>query len=150
MIFKLKNNKSKWEITDTIISMEDVVFNQFPEFGDKYEINEPYICIRNYKSSCIYIKESQFKKFLTMSNVYDSENKMANITEILKHTINSDIVAIVANKTSPPAITIKEIKLCMINNVELFISRSIKLEQDNELFKDLMTLQTMKDEHRLK
>lgn len=154
-IFKLfKNNRKEsfdWDYTNTIINIEDIVYKQRPNLGEKFKISpdEYYVCIRDYRSSCIYINENQFEQFKKMTDIYNDECGIINLSYLIKCTKSRDIFAVVANKTVPEEVSIKEVKCCKVRNIDLFITRVIKLNNTDQLFKDLINIQILKDKYDL-
>lgn len=145
--FKELNN---WEITDTIIKAEDIVYGQYPDFAESYAPKGNYVCIRNFHFSCIYIREDQFEQFKNNKCVYCEEERLINLTHLLGWTIWEDCIAQVANKTVPPEANIKEIKICKLDNMYIYVTRVIKLKERDKLFEDLINFQIMKDKYHLK
>ena len=87
IINRLKKNTDDWKITDTIIKAEDLIRNQSLRFSEKYNLKGPFICIRNYYYTCIYIRESDFERFKKIKSVYYDEEKLNNLTKLFQYFI---------------------------------------------------------------
>lgn len=148
-LFKKKEDKKIWKITDTIIKIENIVFNQHPDFGERFDINEPFVCIRNFHLTCIYIKEDQFEKFKKISEIYDEKQQLINLTNLIPYTKYQDCYALVAHRTTPIQASIRELHYCNIDNIDIYVTRSIRLVPEDQLFKDLINLQMFKDKYKL-
>lgn len=145
---KEKMNKNKEQSdTDIIIQIQDVVHNQIPEFSNRFSLseNEKFVCIRDMKNICIFVKENQFNKFINLDSIYDKEKQTINITKLFEYKTLSDRYAQIANQVSPPSVSIKESILCIYDGVEIYISRGIILKPTDQLFQDLLDLQKMKE-----
>lgn len=151
-ISNIKNyfrKKNDWKITDTIIKAEDVVYGQHPEFGERFGITGNHICIRNYKFSCIYIREEQFEKFKEYKHFYDPEENLINLTNLFRFTKRTDCISQVASKVIPPEVNIKEIKICVYNDITVYITRIIPIKRGDHLFEDLINYQILKEKYHL-
>jgi len=140
----------KWNLTDNIISSSDIVFNQFPDFLEKYNIQGPFVCIRNFNHSCIYLKQENLDNFLSNRNFYNKKKKLINLSRLIYHIVDEDCYSQVARNAVPPYITIKQVVICKIDNYNIYIERMIEIQKSDELFKDLMNLQIIKDNYHLK
>jgi hypothetical protein len=143
LLNKGKNNKD----TDIVIEVQDIVHNQVPEFSNRFSlsVDEKFVCIRDMKNICIFIKESQFKKFNELELIYDKEKETVNISKLFQFKTLSDRYAQIANHTTPPSVSIKESILCIYEGVEIYISRGIILKHTDQLFQDLLDLQKIKE-----
>ena len=147
---KEKRTKSKEEKdTDILIEVQDVVYNQIPEFSDRFSLSkkEKFVCIRDMKNICIFVKESQFANFIVLDSVYDEEKQTVNISKLFEYKTLSDRYALIASHTTPPSVSIKESILCVYNGVEIYISRGIILKPTDQLFQDLLDLQKIKEKY---
>lgn len=143
-----QKREDKWEITDTIIKAEDIIFGQSLNFAQGlYTSDDKYVCIRNYHMSCIYVREEQFDQFKELNFIYSEDKKLINLTRLRKWTRTRNCVAVIANKTVPPEVDIREIELCVIDDIVIYITRIIKLKPKDQLFGDLINLQIMKEKH---
>lgn len=149
IINRLKKNTDDWKITDTIIKAEDLIPNQSLSFSEKYNLKGPFICIRNYYYTCIYIRESDFERFKKIKSVYYDEEKLINLTRLFQYFKTQECIAQIMNKTVPPSVTIKELRMCCINGIEVYITRVIQLKEEDQLFGDLINLQILKDKYHL-
>lgn len=149
IINRLKKNTDDWKITDTIIKAEDLIPNQSLNFSEKYNLKGPFICIRNYYYTCIYIRESDFERFKKIKSVYYDEEKLINLTRLFQYFKTQECIAQIMNKTVPPSVTIKELRMCCINGIEVYITRVIQLKEEDQLFGDLINLQILKDKYHL-
>lgn len=149
IINRLKKNTDDWKITDTIIKAEDLIPNQSLNFSEKYNLKGPFICIRNYYYTCIYIRESDFERFKKIKSVYYDEEKLINLTKLFQYFKTQECIAQIMNKTVPPSVTIKELRMCCINGIEVYITRVIQLKEEDQLFGDLINLQILKDKYHL-
>lgn len=149
IINRLKKNTDDWKITDTIIKAEDLIPNQSLRFSEKYNLKGPFICIRNYYYTCIYIRESDFERFKKIKSVYYDEEKLINLTKLFQYFKTQECIAQIMNKTVPPSVTIKELRMCCINGIEVYITRVIQLKEEDQLFGDLINLQILKDKYHL-
>lgn len=141
--------RDEWDITDTIVKAEDLVYNQSLEFGGKYNTQGSFVCIRNFHFSCIYIKEEEFETFKLNRYVYNKKKKLINLTRIFRYMVEDECIAQVMNRTVPPSVHIKELKVCKVGEVTVYITRVIKLRENDQLFKDLINLQIFKDRYQL-
>jgi hypothetical protein len=55
----------------------------------------------------------------------------------------------VASKCNPPAVDIKQVKVCRMNNYDIYLERIITLNTDESLFIDLINLKALKDKYNL-
>lgn len=149
IINRLKKNTDDWKITDTIIKAEDLIPNQSLNFSEKYNLKGPFICIRNYYYTCIYIRESDFERFKKIKSVYYDDEKLINLTRLFQYFKTQECIAQIMNKTVPPSVTIKELRMCCINGIEVYITRVIQLKEEDQLFGDLINLQILKDKYHL-
>lgn len=139
-----------WELTDTIIKAEDIVedvyVDQFLEFKDKYEISGKFHCIRDMHDTCIYLDQNAFDKFVKFKEIYDVDKQLVNLSHLFVLTVLSDSFAQVSNKVVPQSVIIKQIKICMLDReTKVYVMRKIELDSTEELFEDLIKLQTFKD-----
>lgn len=145
---KTGSNKDQKD-TDIVIEVQDIVHNQVPEFSNRFSLseNEKFVCIRDMKNICIFVKESQFSKFITLEDIYDDEKQIVNISKLFEYKTLSDRYAQIANHTSPPSVSIKESILCIYEGIEVYISRGIVLKPTDQLFQDLLDLQKIKEKY---
>ena len=150
LIERLRSETVDWKITDTIIKAEDLIKNQPLHFSEKYHFDGPFVCIRNYYYTCIYIKESDFERFKKIREVYYDKEKLINLTNLFQHYFQKqECIAQVMNKTVPYTVTIKELRMCSIRGIDVYITRIIKLMPEDQLFEDLINLQILKDKFHL-
>lgn len=141
---------NEWKVQDNIIKIQNIIPNQYPEFDSKMYIPKgKYFCIRDYKGTAIYILESDFDKFKKIKNIYNDDYNIINFTNLSKYYITGDCFATVANRTTPPDVSIKEIRYFNIDNIKIYALRSIKLHQQDTLFEDLLNLQNVKDKYKI-
>lgn len=141
---------SRWDITDLIVRIDDIVPNQHPDFLDRYNLEGEFVCIKNFKYNCIYLKSENLDKFINNCDFCDKNKNLICLTRLLHHQVQEDCYSQVISKAAPPYISIKQIIICKIDDYEIYIERMIRLNKSEELFKDLMNLQLMKDYHNLK
>ena len=144
-----KSSSSAWPITDTILKASDIVTNVSPAKDLGLDLQGSFVCIRDLRSSCIYIKEDQFEKFKKFSFIYDSEKDLVNLTRLVKFEVEENCYSQVINKTNPPQVNIKELKVCHISGLEVYVTRVIRLHLTDQLFEDLMNLQMIKEKHKI-
>ena len=53
------------------------------------------------------------------------------------------------NKTVPQSVVIKELRMCIIHGIDVYVTRVINLMPEDQLFEDLINLQIMKDKYHL-
>lgn len=147
LISGFKKTKANWEITDTIVKIEDIVKNQYPDFieGNKF----PYICLRSYNMTCLYVREDQFDTFRNMDFYYERE-QLINITQMLRYVVKEDCYSQVLNKSMPIEVRIKQVETCSANKILFYITRVIELKDTTKLFIDLTNYQIMKDKTGMK
>ena len=150
LFFKKKKKDINWLLTDYIVKIEDVVYNQHPDFCDKMGLDKSkkFICLRNYKGQRIYINEKDFDKFSNMDNIY--YDNMINLTNLYKYKVISTTYSNVFNMSIPQQVIIKKFKKCRVNNIDVYITSSEELTRADSLFNDLITLKNMKDQHHIK
>lgn len=150
MIFSKRKKKDiNWLHTDYIVKVEDVVYNQHPDFCDKIGIDKSkkFICLRNYKGQRIYIDEINYIKFKNIDNIY--YDGMINLTNLCKYTIYSTVYSDVYNLSIPQQVFIKKFKKCSVEKIDVYITSSEELTRADSLFNELITLKNMKDQHHI-
>ena len=81
--------------------------------------------------------------------VYNKKKKLINLTRIFGYMVEDECIAQVMNRTVPPSVYIKELKVCKVGEVTVYITRVIKLRENDQLFKELINLQILKDRYQL-
>ena len=154
LIKKIKQNKKSniWKLTDEIIQIKDVVENVIPEFPPRFIITGEYTCMRDMElnTSTIYIKEEDVEKFKDIKMVYDREKDYVNLTLLKNYVISKDAFCMVANRAVPQAVNIKYLYYCNIMDINLYVQKTYRLQQDATLFKELLNLENLKSKHNLK
>lgn len=150
MKFFKKRNKDKeevslWKITDTILNIEDIVYELSSEIDDM----ENFVCLRCINYTCIYVPKDKIDNFLSSYSIYDKDKSIINISELMKYKLESNISANVLNKTVPQSVSIKEITICKLFNYIIYIEKLSILNESDDLFKDLINLQMIKDKYNL-
>lgn len=152
----LKNRLPKheeWKVTDHIIEIKDVMYNIKISSDDKVddeEINEEeYVCIRNYADTLIYIPQSKYSKFRDLLYIYNNEMKLINVSNITRHKIYTNAISIVANRITPPVVKIKNTMKCDIEGIHVIVVRIMNLNQEEELYKALISYELLKEKYRL-
>jgi hypothetical protein len=151
-----KNQDPFSNSTDDIAGIKDIIPNQklntrIDKIFENCE-NTKYLCLRDNKGICIYVANEDFEKFMSISFVAKSYSQdgtktiMVNITNLLKFTIDEDVIPIIAT-TVPQDVEIKFIKKCRVRSIDIYYIRYVKLEQNDQLFKDLINLKLFKDKH---
>ena len=150
VIEKDSSSKMKgWHLTDNIIKIEAIIPHQFPNFGKEYNLSGDYTCIRDYKGNCLYIKSEEFELIQDQEFIFNMEHKLVNLTHLDKYKTYSEHFAIIANKTVPYSVRLKTIESFRINNIIIYSVSTTELEQEEQLFKDLINVQIMKDNYKL-
>ena len=153
LIKKIKQNKQAniWKLTDEVIKIKDIVHNVTPEFSSRFNVNETYTCMRDMElnNSSIFIKKEDVEKFKDIRLVYDRNNDFVNLSLLKRYVIMKDAYTIIANRSVPAAVNIKLIYYCNIMDINLYIEKTFRLQQDATLFKDLLNFQQLKDKHHL-
>ena len=153
LIKKIKQNKQAniWKLTDEVIKIKDIVHNVTPEFSSRFNVNETYTCMRDMElnNSSIFIKKEDIEKFKDIRLVYDRNNDFVNLSLLKRYVIMKDAYTIIANRSVPAAVNIKLIYYCNIMDINLYIEKTFRLQQDATLFKDLLNFQQLKDKHHL-
>lgn len=150
LIERLRGKTVDWEITDTIIKAEDLIPKQPLHFSEKYNFDGPFVCIRNYYYTCIYIKEEDFERFKKIKEVYYEKENLINLTKLFqRHFQKQECITQVMNKTVPQSVVIKELRMCIIHGIDVYVTRVINLMPEDQLFEDLINLQIMKDKYHL-
>jgi hypothetical protein len=141
-----------WKLTDEVIKIKDVVPNITPEFSSRYIIEDSFVCMRDLElnNTCIYIKEEDVEKFKEIKLVYDYQQDLVNLTILKKYIISKDAYSVVANRSVPAAVNIKLVYYCNIMNINLYIEKTFRLQQDATLFKNLLNFENLKFKHNLK
>lgn len=152
----LKNRLPKhedWKVTDHIIEIKDVMQNikisSEDKVDDKEVTDEEYVCIRNYADTLIYIPQSEFKKFVELPSIYNNEMKLINVSNITRHKIYANAISIVANRITPPVVKIKNTMKCNIEGIHVIVVRIMNLNQEEELYKALISYELLKEKYRL-
>lgn len=150
IFFKRKKKDINWLLTDNVIKIEDIVYNQHPDFCDKLGIDKSkkFVCMRNYKGQRVYINESDFDKFSNMDDIY--YKNMINLTNLYKYQVISTIYANISNMCIPQQVSLNNFKSCRIDDIDVYITSSEELTRADSLFNDLITLKNMKDQHHIK
>ena len=147
------SNYIKWGKSDTIFYIQDTLNNQYIELNNKlskYKSTSKYICFRNLKNICIYVKKSQIEDFYTYSDIYNSKNKTINLTKLKTYRITKDTISIVNTKCSPFYVAIREIDICKIDDIVVIIVENKDIDQRDELYHDLIDIHNMKEKYNLK
>ena len=150
--FKRRKNKKSdcWKLTDNVISILDEIHNIKPEFSSKFGIKDKtYTCFRNMQGINIYVLEGTLDKLKSISLVYDKDSNLINISQLEQYIILKKVYSVVSNKVVPPGVNIKIIYCCNITDINIFIEKVIILEQYEELFKDLLNFESLKDKYEL-
>jgi hypothetical protein len=100
-------------------------------------------------TSAIYIKEEDIEKFKNIRMVYDKNKDYINLSLLKRYVIFKDSYCMVANKTVPQAVNIKYLYYCNIMDINLYIQKTFRLQQDATLFKELLNLENLKSKHKL-
>lgn len=148
---KLRRKKSKsdcWSITDQIISIKDITHNIHPEFSSKFSIaNKTYTCLRNMNGINVYILEGNYDKLRKIKLIYDETSDLINLSILKQYTILEKVYPMIANKVVPPAVNIKFVYCCNIMNINIFIEEVFILDQNTELFKELLIYKSTIDKY---
>jgi len=138
---KLRRKKSKsdcWSITDQIISIKDITHNIHPEFSSKF---------RNMNGINVYILEGNYDKLRKIKLIYDETSDLINLSILKQYTILEKVYPMIANKVVPPAVNIKFVYCCNIMNINIFIEEVFILDQNTELFKELLIYKSTIDKY---
>ena len=139
-----------WHLQDTIVEVKDIVPNQHLDIELEYDLkNKTFSCIRDYHGTAIYVKSELLERFKNIQSVYNKELNMINLSKLREHHVSGNCFAQVANKTVPYSVSIKEIRHCRVHNIDVYMMRIINLYQTDDLFKDLINYQNIKDKHGL-
>lgn len=142
---KVKENVSSWKLTDTILNIEDIVYELSLEIDDM----ENFVCLRCSDFTCIYVPKDKIDNFLSSYSIYDKDKSIVNISELKKYKLESNVSANVSNKTVPQSVSIKEIIICKLYNYIVYIEKLSMLDGSDDLFKDLINLQMIKEKYNL-
>ena len=146
-----KKKSNIWNLTDEIIQIKDVVEDVIPEFSSRFKVNGTYTCMRDMElnTSCIYIKQEDVEKFKDIKMIYDREKDYVNLSLLKNYILYKDAYCIVANKTVPQAVNIKLLYYCNIMDINLYVQKTFRLQQDATLFKELLNVENLKFKHNL-
>ena len=152
----LKNRLPKhedWKVTDHIIEVKDTMYNIKISSDDKLydsDISEnEFVCIRNYADTLIYIPQKDFNRFKDIPNIYNGAMKLINVSNITRHKVYANAISFVANRITPPVVKIKNTMKCNIDGIEVVVVRIMNLSQEEELYKDLISYELLKEKYRL-
>lgn len=142
-----------WKVTDHIIEIKDVMYNIKISSEDKVEdvelSSEEYVCVRNYADTLIYIPQNKYSEFKDLNHIYNATLRLVNVTNITRHKIYANAISIVANKITPAVVKIKNTMKCDINGIHVIVVRIMNLNQEEELYKALISYELLKEKYKL-
>ena len=156
IINKIKQKKMSniWKLTDEVIEIKDVVEDIIPDFSSSnmFKVDSLYTCMRDMSLNtvCIYIKKEDVEKFKDIKLVYDKERNFVNLTLLKNYVLSKDSYCVVADRVVPQAVNIKLLYYCNIMDINLYIQRTFRLQQDATLFKELLNVEHLKIKHNLR
>lgn len=149
-IIRYKHSNEKWKDTDIIMKIDDELPNQHLDLGDTYKSDKLYTCIRSYNVGiCLYVPTDKIDKFKKYSDIYNPDTNMIDITSLEKYFVSQNAFSHVSNKITPPSIQIKKVQEYLIGDIIIFVSRVISLKQTDQLFKDILNYETLKEKYHL-
>jgi len=148
-LFRRNRRSNCWNLTDDVIKIKDQIHNVTPDFASRFGLTKTYTCLRDMNGTNIYILEGNLEKLKSIELIYDINSNLINTTMLRENTILYKVYSNVYNKAVPPAVNIKFVWCCSMLDINIFMERTFVLEQNNELFKDLLNFQTLKDKYKL-
>lgn len=139
--------RNSWELTDTIISIFDTVEDIVPEFisRDNSHSSDSYTCMRDLHNTCVYVHDNDLVKILGNPDFYDKEEKLLNISRLLKYKISSNCYPFITKDISPAFVSLKQVVQCKYEGIYIYVFRQIELDNSDELFRDLINIQNMRN-----
>lgn len=136
--------ENSWDITQHIVKAAEYTYNTTLENS-----SVKYICIRNYGDTCIYIPQDSFELFKKIKDVFNEEQELVNISNLMKYTVYREMKSFIADKISPPAVKLKSTIQCNVRGITVYVIRLTELYQEEELYSDLISYNIVKDKYRL-
>lgn len=143
--------RTKWNITDYIIEVNNIIHNVPSPINDSISIesrltrSDRYLCLTNQDHFCIFIKETDAENILFNNNdIYDKKFNVINVSYLRRYRITKIVIGDVYNKTTPSTVKIKFIETIMYNNFVIYLVYYVDLDQMDPLYNDLLNYNTIK------
>lgn len=144
-----KFQKYNWNVNDIILKIDDEIPNLNPNLGNRIKSKSLCTCIKSYNGACVYIEDINIDKFKNDYSIYYKEENLINISKIFDHLVDQDVLSVVANNTVPQSVSIKTVKHCNVNGIDIFVVQILELNKSDELYRDLINFQLIKNKYNL-
>ena len=127
--------KTNWKITDYLMEPHSINDNQMNPI-DVYDTS--YTCIRDLAGYALYIPTDYVEDFYKISDYYNPDYKVFNLTEIKRGRYKRNYTSDVYDKITPATVKLKLIDYITINERKIFIVYTTDLDYDDDLYNDLI------------